>query len=74
MCGANLGAYLHPHEQTIDLKEVPLHPKGEVLAYALSPVTGDYPKTYMHGVIGGTLCVACDHRWRAPLEMSSTTL
>ncbi|WP_424938990.1 NAD-dependent deacylase [Aliiroseovarius sp. S253] len=27
---------------------------------------------HMHGELAGTLCAACDHRWPAPPEMSST--
>ncbi len=47
-------AYLHPYEQTIQLKEVLPHPEGEVLAYVLSPVTGEYAKAYIFLLDDGT--------------------
>jgi NAD-dependent deacetylase len=28
---------------------------------------------HMHGTLAGALCAACDHRWSAPLQMSSDT-
>ena len=37
---------------------------------ALHEAGGADPVIHMHGELAGALCAACNHRWRAPLEMA----
>jgi len=52
--------------------------KGEVVLVTqnvdgLHEAGGARDVMHMHGTLDGALCAACDHRWRAPDEMSPST-